>query len=769
MKQRLFISLFLACAVGATAAPALLAQSKSVPNPLFTQKSSSLVDNDHVKLTLESFLSGNNVASDIAILVDMSSSMSGNISSGAGHDNYAKVRSLTSTSKRGGWTYNSLGHGNISGNDANQWYYNYNGEYYPVRRGNSLPDYQGKNNARAMWICLDPTRPEDRLYLSGTGLAPSYDNTITGNTQVIFSGRLYKGWTRNTAGNNIYYYKHTDNKYYPITQVTVNSTYQSSVSIDGTTYYLNGHSISETPNPYASNDGHISLFFGDLYKKQTQYRRVDYLMMAAEALLDKLAYDAVQDGLHHRVALIEFSHNQWSDETSTLESPSLEESPLNGGSTHLVCDFKDITNVSNLATLKEALATPISFQGESYYDYAFSLVRHLFLRELGATEGTDVNGDGTIQDFELPTLTGEDHNQYGNRPKIVVLIGDCARTNGSSADTQAAKLKSETEAIVFVEYVYQHTTHLDEAQRWCSTTSQGKKLYHHYDEFDADFSNELTALALEIRKPLLDLEADTVLQDGIADGFVMSVPASDIKVYTADYDGYDGSMEKEKLLFATPVLDESGTYPVTVSLVGGRQVVSVSGFNYYNNFCGTIGGKKMGKKLILEILISRTSAVGGPVTVTNTSDSGMKYSADGAFVTKFANPTLAFPVDIVIEKDGLAKGESAVFTVQPVDSGGDPVSTEKSIRVILTGNASGTTVSKTLKGLNKNCYWKITEEGWSWDYVPNEGNPSLSSVTQILNPFVFTNVKKGTTIKSAESKVSNDFGSETAATVNSRD
>jgi hypothetical protein len=760
MKQRLFTSLFLACAFGAAAAPALQAQSKSVPNPIFAQKSASLVDNDHIKLTMESFVSGNNVASDIAILLDLSDSMDGTVA-GSG-EVYCQERKLSSSTNN--WTYNVLQYGNTTGNANYQWFYKYtDGEYYPVRRANNL----GGGSVRAMWI----ETPDGTKYLRGSGLSDDYDHSITTNTVTIYSGTLYQGWTQANVGAN-FYYKHEGN-YYAVSsvgniKVNGSNTQQLSVTIGGVTYYLNGNTITTDPNPYAPNDNNASLYFGDLYYKRAHHRKADYLKIAAEALVDALSADAKADGLHHRIALIQFNSSGWlngNTSSSYLPYPHLEESPIGGKNAHLVCDFKDVTVDNNVTALKNSVVMPHDIAGVSHYEWGMSLAKGLFARELGSASGTDINNDGSIQDFELPTLSGKDHDDYGNRPKIVVIIGDCQHNGDHTADdVYATSLKKDLEAYIFVVYVNTSTASpLTNAKAWASREDLISKV----KEFDETLVSTLEGMAREIREPLIVLGSETVVQDVIADGFEIPNTSSDIKVYTADY---ATGQAKEEMTFGAPVLDKEKKYaPVVSSDSGGHQVVRVSGFDYYANYCGTVGGVPHGKKLIVEVNVQRSSAVGGPVTVTNTSDSGMKYSADGDFVTKFANPTLAFPVNIIIEKEGLAKGESAVFTVQPVDSGGTPASTEKPIRVILTGNASGTMVSKTLKGLNKNCYWKITEEGWSWDYVPNGGgDPSLSTVTQILNPFVFSNVKKGTTIKSAESKVTNDFGSETKTTVNSR-
>jgi len=92
MKQRILTLLFLACAICPAAAPTLLAQI-TPPDPVYAKKSAEIVDADRVRLTLESFVSGNNVASDIAILMDLSSSMNTTVNSSS--STYSKERKLT--------------------------------------------------------------------------------------------------------------------------------------------------------------------------------------------------------------------------------------------------------------------------------------------------------------------------------------------------------------------------------------------------------------------------------------------------------------------------------------------------------------------------------------------------------------------------------------------------------------------------------------------------------------------------------------------------
>lgn len=673
----------------------------------------------------------------------------------------------------GGWTYNGVQYGDASGQAANQWYYRHSdGEYYPVRRASNLGS-GGK--VRALWICLDPNSPDQRKYLSGQGLSDSFDESVTANDQVLYLGPLYKGWTYATAGNGARYYKHTDGNYYAVTQEHVSSRYNLYVQIGGTKYYLNGNGISTDVNPYAANNTNISLFFGDLYYGRSQQRRADYLKTAAVALLEELEKDAKEDDLHHRMALVQLNCNSWADGSSDISKPYLDVVPfVDKTSAHVICDFKDILASESLTELKNALSLPADFPAESYYSYAYALANGLFTRELGDAAGTDINGDGIIQDFEVPTLTGEEHDKYAKRPRIVITIGDFEATTATAAATQAAALKDNPlNATLISVYVNTSETQLNRAKTWSSSPAENPDKYVRSDtEFDEDFVNTLKLLVKDIRKAAIELGEGTVVQDVIADGFIIPDTSADVKVYTAPY---ATGMAKEEMTFGTRVESTTLT-PVFATDGEGRTVVKVKGFDYTEEFCAQMGGVPHGNKLILEIGLERSSAVGGPGTATNADGSGMKYkdTDDALFVGKFTNPTIVMPVKVQIEKRGLSKGESAVFTVEPVDgdgnlvvtAGGDPV---KPFRVILTGNDGGTPVTSTIKELNGNCYWKVTEDVWSWNYEVDGGNRSLSSVTVKLNPFLFTNVKQGTTIKSAESKVTNDFSSSASSTVNSRE
>ena len=78
------------------------------------------------------------------------------------------------------------------------------------------------------------------------------------------------------------------------------------------------------------------------------------------------------------------------------------------------------------------------------------------------------------------------------------------------------------------------------------------------------------------------------------------------------------------------------------------------------------------------------------------------------------------------------------------------------MRVLLTGNASGSRVSVTIPDLSADYHYKIVETGWSWRYTPDP--KEISTEEQNTNPFLFTNTLREEDIpKNGEDVVHNTF------------
>lgn len=246
--------------------------------------------------------------------------------------------------------------------------------------------------------------------------------------------------------------------------------------------------------------------------------------------------------------------------------------------------------------------------------------------------------------------------------------------------------------------------------------------------------------------------------------------------------------------------------------------ISVTGFNYSDYWCGydeqdltreeknsnqydssdpNYGDYKPGYrgfKIIIEFPIKvNETAVGGPSVKTNERDSGIYLTDEhgepvGEPLVRFNQPNVEVPVNLWIKKYGLMKGENAKFHVlrKPVTDGSAWESKPFTTFVITgTGDVETVTgedgkemdllVSPTFKmgGLNPHYYYKVVEEGWSWSYGQQNVDgitTDLTTETLLENPIKIINKKADTSIKHAESKAINVFGTyKSAESIDSRE
>lgn len=146
--------------------------------------------------------------------------------------------------------------------------------------------------------------------------------------------------------------------------------------------------------------------------------------------------------------------------------------------------------------------------------------------------------------------------------------------------------------------------------------------------------NVFTQLGEAIGTPSIDLGSTAVLTDNIASNFNVPEDATDVKVYTADYNG------NSKTFGGKTAFDSA-----TVNVANGA--VTVSGFDYSANFVSDTEHPGMpnnfGKKLIVEfeITVDRTKTYGG----TQPANDGANITLEGKEIASVENPQV--PVSIV--------------------------------------------------------------------------------------------------------------------------
>ena len=205
---------------------------------------------------------------------------------------------------------------------------------------------------------------------------------------------------------------------------------------------------------------------------------------------------------------------------------------------------------------------------------------------------------------------------------------------------------------------------------------------------------------------------------------------------------------------------------------------------YDGNWVGWRGNEVdcAGKELVIEFKIEAKDGVtGGDGTNTNnltTSGVYVPVYVDGVFqgytnANAYPYPQTDLPINIVIVKKGMRRGESATIQIYraPIKKNAfDPVTGkpapdvttdddwENFTKVILTNtsDADYTDVTKTLLCLDPSYVYRLKEDDWGWGYTLDTKDTDTSK--QEANPFIFTNVLDTDAKKHAEAVSINIFG-----------
>ena len=164
-----------------------------------------------------------------------------------------------------------------------------------------------------------------------------------------------------------------------------------------------------------------------------------------------------------------------------------------------------------------------------------------------------------------------------------------------------------------------------------ATYPTGGKSYY----LSAGSADELNSIFQQISQEVggstSKLDEKATIRDIVTPYFNLPANASDVQVYTAESDGSTDQW-KDKVAFDGTVSIQDNT-------------VSVSGFSYKDNWCGshTEGDTTTfhnGKKLIVQFAVTaKDGFLGGNDVLTNGAESGI-YDKDGKVVKLFAQPTV---------------------------------------------------------------------------------------------------------------------------------
>ena len=329
----------------------------------------------------------------------------------------------------------------------------------------------------------------------------------------------------------------------------------------------------------------------------------------------------------------------------------------------------------------------------------------------------------------------------------------------------------------------------------------------YFDASNSDLTKIFTSIAeQEGGSTNKNLSAASSNVDIVTSSFtVNNASGKDVHVFTSKCTGATGSgasmqftwaeeieakfSEDEYSVYEDGIFVEKKDVDDAITKTTSGNVITVTGFDYSNNWCGTVtdGDETTvrGHKIMILIPVKMsTDAVGGPDVATNTKDSGIYLPGQTPGVhdpvVSFDVPHISLPLNIWIKKKGLNVGESARFVIQRTATPDDAESWEDVTTVFVTHQmAAGSTDEPMVKvmGLpatnssNAPFTYRVVEDAWDWSYTLKditdiegtsirEGTSRFAYTYKLINnPFVFENEKKTDVIRHAESKATNTFKS----------
>ncbi len=441
-------------------------------------------------------------------------------------------------------------------------------------------------------------------------------------------------------------------------KVTVTYQWKFGFSNDVYTYTWNGGS-------YTSKGGNskpkISLFYKSTTSPSTT--KIAALKTAVNSFIDKVNTEATTKNVDHRVAIVGFASTKgYSGNYQNTELLSTEEVVNYASANANPNNYKGA--LVSAKTEKKRLSKAIDHldaEGDTYPEYGFDMANKIFA--------------------QYPIQAGD------NRQRIVIMFTD---GYPAPADTNAFNNNMANKAIKNAEtskntynakvYTIGIFTGADPAKTPSGNTEDDRaNRYMHYSSSNypqalslsnggtreegnyylaasnADALKDIfDSISEEISTDTTTLDGSATIVDNIPGNFTIPAEASDIKVYTAKCAGKtNGTLTWESR--------ESSTLQASSATENGKTSVSVTGFNYSDEWCGLDeNNDPHGRKLIIEFTISHNNYGG-----TQPTNAGASIKdEEGKEVIKVDDPSI--PVKIT-EPSITGASETKIYDGEGID------------------------------------------------------------------------------------------------------
>lgn len=391
---------------------------------------------------------------------------------------------------------------------------------------------------------------------------------------------------------------------------------------DGCTWFF-GHAAGNNYTPKTSAEDtasdHVQFFSSNT--------KITALKSAVNSFIDVIA----KDNPTSKIAIVKFA----GDKKDTVGNDTYKKGRYTYNYTQIVQNLTE-ANTDGAASLKAAV-NALTASGATAADYGLEKAIDVF----GAAGQVPKDRNRVVIMF----TDGEPNHDNGFDGRVAKAAIDKAKTlknesygasvytigifDGASVGESLPNGSTDSNRYMhLVSSNYPNASSMSEP----GTDGAVKNGYYKVASDAESLGSVFTKLGEAIGKPSITLGSAAVLTDNIAPNFNVPEDATDVKVYTADYDGetFGGRTEL------------TGAH---VSI--NNNAVTVSGFDYSANYVsetkhpGT--DNDFGKKLIVEfeITVDRTKTYGG----TQPANDGANITLEGIEIASVENPQV--PVSIV--------------------------------------------------------------------------------------------------------------------------
>lgn len=746
------------------------------------------------EITLEAFATGqtvktiteSHVPTDIVLVLDVSGSMDDNIT-------YNTKTEVTSGELAVGQSYKVVIDGKeyflkgfkeetkdgyryeaLSGNkwsydtvNGKEYYVEDDGKYYLVHADSESGKSFGKKYTN-YYLYYEKTitsfmgKQTYKMYLKDNG-SEIYKQTVDSPSKVIYTGTLYKKVA--TGASTTYYYRYGTSE--PSSKTSGNEFYTgNSIFTVGSTAQVSNYKIYKAGS-------------------STTISKIAALRNAATDFINQIAADASQYNVDHRISIVKFA----SDNTSEIGN----------GKTKSGYNYSQVINDFQSAKTKKTDLTntigKLTAGGGTRASDGMAHAKNVILGSSKFTGSAAYYKSKNITEYGrvVVMFTDGEPGDYGFTGRGSTTSGTGYDNGYYVANQAVARSKEMKDAGVTVYTIGVFSNPSDNAKHYLdvmsSNYSKADKAFNGTtratftkddDGFyqmsnGADLSDIFQTIANETSSggaTKQELDATTILRDIINADFNLpaGATAQDIKIYVSQCTGctpdpanpkdadkatYTFSSQLNQVFgkgtgtIITPNPSTPGFKNIvaTVENKNGHDVVDVKGFSYKDYWCGNDNNNgtttlHAGYKIVVKVPFVCTTFHDDYSTYeTNAPESGL-YSDNGKkLVIPFPIPEL---YSIIIEKDGLEAGETAIFNVFKKDASGNYGTTPAYTTMIVGGeNIAATGKDVQIIGVMNDGTYKVVEDtGWSWTYTADKQSVEHTLSEAQLVKFSFMNTKK---------------------------